>query len=316
MQPVVTMTMNPALDTSTSVSTVAAEHKLRCAPPRQDPGGGGVNVARAIGQLGGDALALYTAGGANGQLLQQLLDQREVRHQPLLIAGATRQSFTVLEQSSTLQYRFSLPGPTLAPDEWQAALAALEALDPVPGYLVASGSLPPGVPEDFYAHVAERGRARGIKVIIDTSGAPLCAAAEAGVFLLKPNLRELGMLAGRELASDADQEAVARELIGSGKSVVVVVSLGAAGALLVTADTCRRLRSPTVPIISKVGAGDSTVAGITLALARGQPLVEAARFGVACGAAAVMTPGTELCRRADAERLYDQLQAEAAQEHA
>lgn len=166
-------------------------------------------------------------------------------HRPIPIAGDTRQSFTVLEGSSTLQYRFNLPGPTLDAGEWQGVLAMLAALDPLPAYLVASGSLPPGAPEDFYAQVAELGRRRGIRVVVDTSGPPLRAAVEAGVFLLKPNLRELGILAGRELVSDADQEAVARELVGSGRGEAVVVSLGAAGALLVTAGTCRRVRSPT-----------------------------------------------------------------------
>jgi 6-phosphofructokinase 2 len=310
MDSVVTLTLNPAIDTSTRVSTVAAEHKLRCAPPRHDPGGGGLNVARAISQLGGTARVLYTAGGVNGQLLRELLAQFAVQQQPITISGDTRQSFTVLEQSSDLQYRFNLPGPELQAHEWQAALSLLAEIDPAPAYLVASGSLPPGVPADFYAQVAELGRERGAKVIVDTSGEPLRKAAAAGIFLLKPNLRELGMLAGRELNSEAAQEQVARDLVHSGSCEAVVVSLGAAGVLLVTAELCRRMRSPTVPIVSKVGAGDSTVAGITLALARNQSLVEAVRFGVACGAAAVMTPGTELCRRDDAEQLYAQLQAE------
>jgi 6-phosphofructokinase 2 len=310
MDSIVTLTLNPALDTSTQVATVAAEHKLRCAPPRHDPGGGGINVARAISQLGGTARVLYTAGGVNGELLGQLLDQHAVQQQPIAINGDTRQSFTVLEQSSDLQYRFSLPGPELKAHEWQEALRLLTELDPIPAYLVASGSLPPGVPDAFYAQVAELGRERGYKVIVDTSGEALCKAAAAGVFLLKPNLRELAMLAGRELGSEAAQEQVARDLVRNGSCEVVVVSLGAAGVLLVTSELCRRMRSPTVPIVSKVGAGDSTVAGITLALARNQPLVEAVRFGVACGAAAVMTPGTELCRRADAEQLYQGLKAE------
>lgn len=312
MNRIVTLTMNPAVDTSTSVDNVAPEHKLRCEAARHDPGGGGINVSRAIGNLGGESLALYTTGGVYGRLLDALLDATGVPHQALRIAADTRQSFTVLEERSTLQYRFNLPGPELGEAEWRACLDAITALDPAPAYLVASGSLPPGAPVDFYARVAEAGKARGARVIVDTSGEPLCEAAGAGVFLLKPNLRELSNLAGRELLSDADQETVARELVGDDCAEAVVVSLGAAGVLLVTAGETLRVRSPTVPIISKVGAGDSTVAGLTLALARGLPLAEAVRFGVASGAAAVMTPGTELCRRADAERLFAQLQAEAA----
>ena len=168
---------------------------------------------------------------------------------------------------------------------------------------------PPGVPDDFYARLARLGDELGAKVIVDTSQRALCAAVEAGVYLIKPNLRELSQLAGRDLEDEADQERVAGEIVRNGGARYVVVSLGAAGVLLVSEDGCERMRAPTVPIKSKVGAGDSMVAGIVLSLARGMPPREAVRFGVAAGAAAVMTPGTELCRREDTERLYERIKA-------
>jgi 6-phosphofructokinase 2 len=211
----------------------------------------------------------------------------------------------VLESATGQQYRFNFPGPTVQAAEWQACLNELSTVTPAPAYLVASGSLPPGVPDDFYARVAQLAKKFDSRFILDTSTkTALQLALREGVYLIKPNLREFRKLVGRELETEAEQESQARELIERGQCEVVVVSLGAAGVLLVSKEACEHLRAPTVPIKSKVGAGDSTVAGMTLGLAQGKSLREAVRFGVAAGAAAVMTPGTELCRREDTERLY------------
>lgn len=303
METILTLTLNPSLDESTAVDRVTPERKLRCAAARREPGGGGINVSRAIRQMGGDSTALYVAGGPNGAALSRLVEAQGVRTLVVPVAGETRQSFTVFETTTTLQYRFTMPGAELRESEWQACLDAIQALVPRPAYIVASGSLPPGVPEDFYARVAHAGRAIGARVIVDTSGAPLLLAAEAGVFLLKPNLRELADL--MQCQEDAvEVEAAAQELVRKGETEVVVVSLGAGGVFWMAGGRAEQVASPTVPIRSKVGAGDSTVAGIVLSLARGNSLPQAVRYGVAAGAATVMTPGSELCRGEDVERLY------------
>ena len=194
-----------------------------------------------------------------------------------------------------------MPGPTFAEEEWRGALEQIAKLDAMPDLFVASGSLPPGVPDDFYGQLARIVRARGSRLILDTSGHALAAAVEAGVFLIKPSLRELRTFAQAELVHEGEQEARAKAIIASGACEAVVVSLGAAGVLLASCEGCERMRSPTVPARSKVGAGDSMVAGITLGLARGHSLRDAVRFGIAAGAAAVMNDGTELCRREDAQ---------------
>jgi 6-phosphofructokinase 2 len=305
-EPIVTLTMNPAVDESTRVASVVPERKLRCAAPSYQPGGGGINVARAVHTLGGETLAWYVAGGPGGQLLDDLLSEEGVPHEGFAADGWTRINLIVAEESSDQQYRFGLPGAEVSEAQWRACLDHLRAMAPPP-YLVASGSLPPGVPDDFFAQLARIAKDRGIRVIIDTSGEPLRQAAEEGVFLLKPNARELSEITGREFADEAEQEQLAREVLGEAACEAVVLSLGAAGVLLVTGDHTDRIRAPSVPIRSKVGAGDSTVAGIVTALSRDYPLPQAVRFGVAAGAAAVMTPGTELCRREDTERLYEQL---------
>jgi 6-phosphofructokinase 2 len=307
MNAIVTLTLNPTIDVNTRVEHVIAERKLRCQAPHHEPGGGGINVSRAIHRLGGDSLAIYLEGGTVGSLLKQLLEKEGVRHRVVHIDGMTREDVNVLEEASDRQFRFGMPGPDVREQEWQACLEELFSVQPVPEYLVASGSLPPGVRDDFYARVARRAKQRGIKVLLDSSGKALRLGAEAGVYLLKPNMRELQELAGREISAESHQEDAAKRLIQKDHCQVVIVSLGAAGALLVTEDKCERLRAPTVAIRSKVGAGDSMLAGTVLALSRGMPIREAALFGVAAGSAAVQTPGTELCRREDAERLYEQM---------
>lgn len=309
MKHIFTLTLNPAVDKSTTIDRVMPEHKLRCANPVYEPGGGGVNVSRAIMRLRGESTAFYTAGGLPGRLLESLLEKEQIRHRAVPIREWTRESLAVFEESTGLQYRFSMAGPTLQEDEWRFCLDMVAKADPKPDYIVGSGVLPPGVPDDFYARLARKGRDLGARVIIDTSGEPLRLALDGGVFMIKPNLRELNALMGRELRDEAEQETSVMDIVAQGKSEAVVVSLGAAGVLLSTADGYTRLRAPTVPIRSKVGAGDSMVAAITLQLALGNTVGVAVRYGVAAGAAAVMTPGTQLCNFEDTERLFAKIRS-------
>ncbi len=312
MPNIVTLTMNPALDKSTRTHHVVSEDKLRCASLYVEAGGGGVNVARAIHKLGGETLLIYTAGGLSGEVLQELLRLEQLAQLAIPIAGPTRESFTVLEETTLRQYRFNMPGPELTSQEWEGCLQIIADLYPQPAYLVASGSLPRGVPVDFYLRVANITANWRCRLLVDTSGPALRAVLAEGssVYLIKPNLGELNDIAGRELKDDNEIIEMARALIHQGCCQVVVISLGAGGALLVTGSGSEHLRAPTVPIHSKIGAGDSMVAGITLGLSRGNSLLEAVLFGIATGSAAVMTPGTELCRREDAERLYALMQRE------
>lgn len=307
MKTIVSMTMNPAIDKSSTVPHVVAERKLYCKPPRFEPGGGGVNVSRAIKKLGGKSVLLYPGGGLTGERLKELLDKEDLVHQPFPIEGLIRESLVILEESTGQQYRFGMPGPEVQKKEWEQFLRELSVIEPSPDYLVASGSLPPGLPVDFYARVARIGKNRGAKVIVDVSGEALKQALQEGVYLIKPNVREFRELVGKEFTEESQIKASAQKMIEKGRCEVLVISLGAAGALMVSREFAEHILPPTVPIISKVGAGDSMVAGIVLSLARGKPLRESVLFGVAAGTAAVMTPGTELCRREDVERLFEGL---------
>lgn len=306
MPSIVTLTLNPSLDLACEVDRVMPEEKLRCTAPVAQPGGGGINVSRAIARLGGDSTAVWACGGANGARLGTLLEAEGVRSVPVPIAAETRQNLSVLERVSTLQYRLGFPGATITDDELDACIDALRDLGE-PDYLVLSGSLPPGVDPTFYQRVSCA--VETARVVVDTSGEALKHAVRGRAWLLKPNLRELSDLVGEEVLDDRAIVAASRRLVADGHAEVVVTSLGAAGVILVTADLVDAVRSPTVPIRSKVGAGDSTVAGIVVGLARGMSLPHAVRLGVAAGASAVSTPGTDLCRRDQTERLHQLLLA-------
>lgn len=311
MKKIIAFTMNPAIDKSSSVDHVIAERKLYCKAPRFEPGGGGVNVARAIKKLGGESLLLFPAGGLTGHRLTELLDREGIIHRPLPIEGMIRENLVILDESTGQQYRFGMPGPILRDEEWKRCLHELSAISPTPDYLVASGSLPPGLPDDFYAQVARSGKDNVARVIVDASGKALNLALQEGVYLIKPNGREFKDLIGKDIKEESQIKAEARKMVKSGRCEVLVISLGAAGALLVSGNIAEHISAPTVPIVSKVGAGDSMVAGMVLSLARGKALRESVLFGMASGAAAVMTPGSELCRREDAERLYQEMISEA-----
>ncbi len=306
-QSIVTITVNPSLDQFTSIGKVTPNIKLRCSSPTYQAGGGGINVSRAIRRLGGSSKAIFPCGGSNGQILKSIMEEKAIDHIAISIQGATRENFTVFENQAQQAFRFVFPGPDLIQAEWETILATLSGMDPKPEYIVASGSLPSGVPDDFYQHVAEIAHDINSRLIIDTSGKPLELAIKEGAFLLKPNIRELGVLAGVEIKSEEQEIEVAQSLIKSGGTEVMVVSLGAGGALLVTQDDAEQFRTPTVPIRSKLGAGDSMVAGIVLSLAKGWDIRQAVMYGNAAGAATVMTEGTQLCTKEDTDRLYERL---------
>jgi len=307
MTQIVTLTMNPALDISTSVAQVVPTHKLRCSEEKIQPGGGGINVARVIRRLDMPATAIYPVGGFTGQLLTQALDREHVNQHGIPILGETRECFTVHETSSGKDFRFLLPGPVLSETEQQSCLSAIDTQGPSARFIVASGSLPPGVSKDFYAKIATRTKQRNQAFVLDTSGEPLRAALDVGVYLFKPSLRELEELIGTTLSSESQWREAARDIVRSGQAQIVALSLGEDGALLVTAN--QTLRAPAVPVkvVSTVGAGDNFVAGILWGLCQNMPLEQAFGYGMASAAAALLNAHTNLCDPADLHRLYEQV---------
>lgn len=301
---IVTLTMNPALDITTGADMVRHTDKIRCAGARYDPGGGGINVARIAHVLGASVAAIFPAGGHTGGLVTDLVMGEGVPSRKITIAESTRESFTVTERSTEKQYRFVLPGPHLAGAEQSQCLDALRRMAGTAEFVVASGSLPPGVPPDWYQRVADVCRDAGALLILDTSGGGLTHVT-SGVFVLKPSLRELRECVGRELTTEAEQLAAAHELIERGVTQAVVVSLGSAGALLATTGHSQRFSSIPVHAVSGVGAGDAMVAAMTVGLTRAWPLSESVRYGIAAGTAMLLTPGTAPCLSTDVDRFFE-----------
>ncbi len=303
MPHIITITFSPCIDKSTTVSEVIPEKKLRCGTTKMEPGGGGINVARAIIKLGGDATAIFPSGGYTGKFFNHLLELEKVPSIIIETDHETRESLTVLDQSTNNQYRFGLPDHGLNENEWGRCLKAVEESKDVE-FIVASGSLPPGVPLDIYGRLAKIAKNKNAKLIVDTSGEALSHAVSEGVYLIKPNLGELSSLVGKDRIEIENVESIAREIIQKDGCEIIVISLGESGAMLVTSTEAFRAKAPDVPHKSSVGAGDSMVAGIVYSISKGWKMEQALQYGVACGTAATMNPGTELFHKKDADDLF------------
>jgi len=304
MVKIATLTMNPAIDISANVGNIIPESKNRCSFYRNEPGGGGINVSRAIKRLGGSSTAFYLLGKTNGERLKVLLRREGIRQRPVRVKSKTRENITILEESSMIQYRFIMPGEGIAKTEWKSCLKEISSLKPNPDYMVASGSLPKGVPVDFYARLNDVMREKNIKFIVDSSGEALRLAIESRIYMAKPNLREFRQIAGADKKKKFETKDFAEKIIKRGQAEVLIISMGEKGALVFTKDGEEHFKIPSVTTNSKIGAGDSMMGAVVFAMAKGKNAREAVRFGVAAGTAATMTPGTELCRREDVMRLY------------
>jgi 6-phosphofructokinase 2 len=300
---ILTLTINPALDVSTHISGMVPEKKLRCTAPDYFPGGGGVNVSRALNRLGLDNLAMFVSGGPAGELIAKLLKKENVTASPVEVETWTRENLTVLDDASGNQYRFTFPGLPLPAKDWEVVLKNMEKLSPFPEMVVMSGSFAPGFPLEFIGKVKAICDKYKAKLLIDTSGPYLQEAAKVGVYLIKPNYNELCYMAGVKPDQLLDVQVVARKVIEQGGCEVMVVSLGANGASLVTATEYVHIHAPKVPIKSTVGAGDSLLAGVAYALAKNLSWKEVLRWGVACGSATTMNEGTGLFQPEQVEQM-------------
>lgn len=301
---IVTLTLNPAIDKSSTVTHIVPGKKLRCERPVYEPGGGGINVSKALHILGASSLTVFMAGGPTGVLLEHLVRQASLNYQFIETEDWTRENLLIIDHSSGQEYKFIMPGPQILLNEWRTCSDAVHSIRPKPKYLVASGSLPVGIPENAYADLAKWAHDQDIRLILDTSGPALTEALKEGVFLIKPNLGEMALLAGLESISASEEEKVANDLISEKSCEIVVVSLGARGAMMASKKGIDYVVPPTVHQRSTVGAGDSMVAGLVLALSQNWGYSAVLKLGVAAGTAATMTSGSELCRKKDVDWIF------------
>lgn len=302
---IVTLTVNPALDKSTHLRGLVPEQKIRCASPRYDAGGGGINVSKAISKLGGASLAVFTSGGATGAMIEDLMTRDAIAHHAVKVKSLTRESFVAVDDNTNSQYRFGFPGGAITAAEVETILETIKTVKTK--FLVASGSLNEGMSTDFYQKIAQIAKQNNAKFIADTSGEALEKVLEVGAYLIKPNVGELAKLIGVESLELEEVNQAAKKIITAGGAEIVVVSLGPQGAVLVTSDFYEHIPAPNVVKKSTVGAGDSMVGGMVWALSMNMSLKEVIRWGVACGSAATMNEGTQLFNPQDAKRLYEWL---------
>ena len=305
---ILTVTLNPCIDKSTRVDELKPEAKLRCTEVVNEPGGGGINVSKALLRLGAETYALMPAGGHNGNMLRGLLRDEKIPFHAVDTSVETRENWIVKEESKNLQFRFTFPGREVEENSIVQLIDFIRTF--TPSYVVASGSLPPGLPAHFYGLIVKTANSIGAKCIVDTSGPALQALKDKKAYLLKPNISELSKMLEADHLKKEDVPEAARQAIRDGYAEMLAVSMGADGAWLVTATEQHYCKAPAVERKSTVGAGDSMVAGITFMLERGRPLEEVIRFGVACGSAATMNEGTQLFKATDVQRLFEQLQRE------
>ncbi|MEC4004206.1 1-phosphofructokinase family hexose kinase [Flavobacterium sp. SUN052] len=302
---ITTLTINPSLDKSTHFSGLVAEQKMRCEKPRYDAGGGGINVSKAIAKLGGKSTCIFTSGGSSGEMLEELVANKKLESIVIKTKNWTRENFIAFENNSKSQYRFGFPGNEFSEDEKDKILQTIKDLQT--DYLVISGSLNEGLPSNFYQKIAKIAKESNIKVIVDTSGEALQKVLETGVYLIKPNIGELAKLIGVDRLELPEVEKAAQKLIENKSAEIVVVSLGAEGAILVSKEETHFIKAPKVENKSTVGAGDSMVGGMVWALSQNKSLKEVIQMGVCCGTAATMNEGTQLFKAEDVENLFSNM---------
>lgn len=305
-RPIVTVTLNPALDLATYADRIVPGPKLRCAEPRADPGGGGANVSRVIATLGGQSTAFMALGGPAGARLSGLIEQAGIALVAYPAPGETRTSWSITDRLTGDQFRFVLPGPRWRRGDVAAVLKAIAGAVPRGALVVMSGSLGPGLPDDLPLRLARRLARQGAAMVLDTSGAALRRAAAATghpVEVLRMDHEEAEDLAGRLLPDRTDTADFAEGLVRSGACRIAVVARGADGSVLADANQRLHAVAAPVPVKSKIGAGDSFVGGFALALAEGRGPAAALQRGMAAASATVTTEATRLCSRTMVRRL-------------
>lgn len=308
MSKIITVTANPCIDKTIWVDELIPDKKLKAKHPEDEPGGGGINVSRAIKYLGFESTAIYFSGSYNGKYLDELMLQEKINASPISIQTNTRMNLMLIDESTNKEYRVGMDGPNITEQELQKLLKNITTHNAE--IAVLSGSLPSSVNANFYASVTAQLKYSSTKIIVDTSGKALEEVIKQKIFLLKPNLNELSILCGiNENASIDEIEKATQGLLSKINCTAIVVSFGGSGALMVTKEETHHITPPKVEVKSTVGAGDCMVAGLTLAISQNKSWKEVLQYGVACGTAATLGSGKSLCTKEDVDRILKQIES-------
>jgi 1-phosphofructokinase family hexose kinase len=306
---IITLTLNPAIDQTLVVPKFVAGDTIRVKSSRFDPGGKGINVSRVIQELGGKSLAMGFAPGGLGRYIEQTLEARGIETDFVHTRGETRTNITILDESRHIHTILSDPGPNTEPKNAGELRSRLRKRLQPGDWLVVAGSIPPPLDVSIYTEIIREAVERGAHTVLDADGDALIAGAAAKPEMVKGNRRELERFLGKHLDDEATTLEAALEVHGKGIPIVAVTR-GREGAIATIDDTCLRGIAPRVRAVSAVGSGDAFLAGVVLTLSRGGGMKDALQLGVAAGTAAVLTPGTELCRRREVDILYPRVKVE------
>jgi len=308
---IVTVTLNPTLDKTLSVSRLQPGTVHRARFLRQDLGGKGINVSRALRSLGIPSRPIGFLAGVTGQAMRHGLAAEGFDARFIEVQGETRQNLTLLDEATGVYTKINEPGPSIGPAD-VAALRALVIELVQPGDIWAfCGSLPPGAPAALYGELIHLVQTRGGLAILDTSGEPLRAGLTARPWGIKPNSEEAAEIVGHPVVSDEEHLQAARSLREAGTQVVCLTR-GAQGLLLAAGEEFVWAVPPPVRARSPVGAGDAALAGLLWAMMDGCDALEMARRAVACGTAAAMQEGTGVGERKLVEGLLGLVQVHPA----
>jgi len=303
---IATITLNPCLDEHITVNGLVVDEANRWFKLHRYAGGKGIDVSRAIHEMDVRTIAYGFIGGPEGRALEILLDEEGVQFSFTPIEQETRTNFIITDTRTSQQTRIDAPGPHISKKELERFYRKVREIHPAPDLIVASGSIPPGVPVNIYYNIVTEAKGYRVRTILDSEGQWLAEGIKAKPYLIKPNVHEAEELLKRKLPTEEAIIKAALDLVRTGIEVVVI-SRGRDGIIAATKKNFVKAVPPPIKVRSTVGAGDSTIAGLALKLAYGEPLIEACRLAVAMGTAAVLTPGTELCRRADVENLLPRI---------
>ncbi|UCH50655.1 MAG: 1-phosphofructokinase [Chloroflexota bacterium] len=306
---IATVTLNPSLDKIVTVEELVIDEANRWTSLRRDPGGKGVNVSRVVHELGGKTIAYGFMGGIDGETLKHLLQQQGVPFDFTPIKGEIRSNFIITDLKTRRQTRIDSPGPHILKRELKKLIQKITHIKPKPEFIVFAGSVPPGVPADIYHQLIEKAKNSGIKTVLDSDETWLKEGIEAKPNVIKPNVHEAEELLEMNLRDEAAIVEAVKTFVKQGIEIATI-SRSKHGLIVANGKKILKVTPPKVEIRSTVGAGDSAIAGLVLKLSQGHGIDEAARWAVAAGTAATLTPGTELCRREDVERLLPQVKVE------
>jgi len=303
---IATITLNPSLDITITVDGLVVDETNRWKNSRLYAGGKSIDVSRAISEIGGRTVAYGFIGGNPGRQVEILLDKEGVTFSFTPVEHETRANFIITDTKTSQQTRIDAPGPRISKEEFERFRRKIRQIFPQPNLVVMSGSIPPGLPVNIYYDMIMDAKDFKVRCLLDSDGQWLEAGIKAEPYLVKPNVREAEALLKTELSTEEVIIKAALNLVEAGVEVAVI-SRGKDGLIAATKRMIVKAVPPEVKVKSAVGAGDCTIAGLALKLVHEEPLIEACRLAVAMGTAAVLTPGTELCHRADVERLLPQV---------